>query len=153
MAEGKDSYAGLAVPLQGNFEITGQSTSYDIMTLTQAAAGASDFIVCQTANGTEVFVVEDAGNVTIGGGGLTVTSGGLTVTAGDLEVTAGDVQVANAAGGYLRFSSAPLFATAPTTAMTLGDFFVFTQTSIYYLGFEGDTTSVVWDAAMTNNSI
>jgi hypothetical protein len=148
MAEGSNTYKGLAVPLNGSFEITGLSTSLDIMTLTHAASGTGDFIVCQTQNGTEVFTVEDGGKVTVGGGGVSVTSGGLTVTAGDITTTAGDVLVGD--GYYLRFSSMPLHTTKITTGLTAGSLFPITQTSIYYLAFKG-ATSGLWVKALSNN--
>ena len=155
MAEGSNAFDGLAVPLNGNFEITGQSATLDIMTLTHAASGTGDYIVCQSQNGTELFVVEDGGKVTVGGEGLTVTSGGLTVTAGgatisagDLVTSAGDVVVGD--GYYLRFSSMPLFTTKKTTGLTAGDFFPITQTSIYYLAFKG-AGSALWVAALSDN--
>ena len=155
MAEGSNNFRGLAAPLNGNFEISGESTTLDVMSITQTASGTGDFIVCQTENGTEVFTVEDGGKVTIGGEGLTITSGGLTVTAGgatitagDLTATAGDVVVGD--GYFLRFSSMPLFATTQTTGLTVGDFFPITQTSIYYLAFKG-AGSALWRLALSNN--
>jgi hypothetical protein len=152
MAEGKDTYVGLAVPLQGNFEITSLSTTLDIMTLTQAGGGTSDFIVCQTSGGTEMFVVEDAGKLTIGGEGLTVTSGGLTITAGGATITAGDVGSATGGdvvvgdGYYLRFSSADI-TTVPTTGLSIGDFFVYQAANTYTVAVAVDNQGV-WDAAL-----
>jgi len=139
MAEGSSTYKGLAVPLNGNFEIKGESTSLDIMTLTQVASGTGDFIVCQSQNGTEVFVVEDGGKVTVGGEGVTITSGGLTVTAGNATITAGDVSatagdIIVGDGYYLRFSSNAL-TTAPTTGLTLGDLFMYQAANTWSLGF------------------
>ena len=132
MAEGKDTYLGLAVPLQGNFEITGESTTLDIMTLTGAASGTGDFIVCQSQNGTEVFVVEDDGKMTVGGEGITVTSGGLTVTAGDLTVSAGDVHIGD--GYYLIYSSNAV-TTVPTTGLTRGDLMVYQAANVWTVGY------------------
>lgn len=139
MAEGNKTYMGLAVPLDGNFEITGESTSLDIMTITNAATTAGDFISCQTANATEVFVVEDDGKMTVGGGGLTITSGGLTVTAGNATITAGDVtatagDIVIGDGYYLRFSSNALI-TVPTTGLTAGDTFMYQAANVWTLGY------------------
>jgi len=114
MAEGNDTYRGLAVPLYGNFEIIGISTTEDIMTLTAAGGATGDFIVCQTSAGTEAFVVEDDGATKI-------TAGGLTVTAGDTTVTAGDVIITS--GYYLRFGGT-IPTTNPTTGITIGDIWV-----------------------------
>ena len=144
MSEGSDTYKGLAVPLNGNFEIQG-ITALDIMTLTNAASTSGDFIVCQSQNGTEVFVVEDAGNVTVGGEGLTITSGGLTVTAGDLTVSAGDIVVGD--GHYLRFAGE--LTTKPTTGLTLGDMFVYQAANNYKIGVCTDTAANnVWALAL-----
>jgi len=152
MAEGTKTYVGLAVPLSGNFEIRSTSTTLDMMTLTGAASGTGDFLVCQTQNGTEVFSVEDAGKLTIGGEGITITSGGLTVTAGgatiaagDITVTAGDVQVAD--GYYLRLSSNAL-TTAPTTGLTIGDLFVYQKANTYRIGLALDNQTI-WHADFT----
>jgi hypothetical protein len=155
MAEGNNAFLGLAVPLNGNFEVVSDSTTLDILTLTQVGGGTGDFIVCQTSDGSEVFIVEDGGAVTVGGGGVTVTSGGLTVTAGGLTVSGGDItasagDVVVGDGYYLRFSSQPLLTTKVTTGLTAGDFFPMTQTSIYYLGFKG-ATSGLWTLALSNN--
>ena len=58
------------------------------------------------ADGTQIFLLEDSGNLTVGGtvtsagaqtitaGGLTITAGGLTVTAGGATITAGGLSVA-----------------------------------------------------------
>ena len=127
MTAGDDTYKGLAVPLFGNFEIKGESTTLDIMTLTQDGSGVGDFINCQTSAGTATFTVEDDGKV-VGAAGMEIacllaaakalTIGtSLDVTAGDVTVTAGDVQITK--GYYLRFTSWP--STDPTTGLTLGD--------------------------------
>jgi len=149
MAEGSSTYKGLAVPLSGNFEIKSTSTTLDMMTITNAASGTGDFIVCQTQNGTEVFSVEDAGKMVVGGegvtitsGGLTVTAGGATITAGDVTVTAGDVQVGD--GYYLRFSSNSV-TTAPTTGLTIGDLFVYQAANTYRIGLAVDNQGI-WHA-------
>ena len=63
MAEGKDTYNGLAVPLFGDFEIRQRTAATDIVTLAGASSQTGDFIVAQVDGGTEVFVVEDSGKI------------------------------------------------------------------------------------------
>lgn len=127
MAEGSDTYKGLAVPLFGDFEIKGRTAATDIMTITAASGATGDFIVCQTVGGGELFVVDNTGaltaaaGLTVTSGGLTVTAGGLTVTAGDIQATAGDV-ILKTKTNYLRFSAG--ITTAPTTGLTKGDVFL-----------------------------
>jgi hypothetical protein len=99
-----------------------------------------------------MFVVEDAGKLTIGGEGLTVTSGGLTITAGGATITAGDVGSATGGdvvvgdGYYLRFSSADI-TTVPTTGLSIGDFFVYQAANTYTVAVAVDNQGV-WDAAL-----
>jgi len=62
MAEGTDTYNGLAVPLFGDFEIKQRTAATDIMTITGASSQTGDFIVAKAA-GTEVFSVEDSGRI------------------------------------------------------------------------------------------
>lgn len=63
MAEGTDTYKGLAVPLFGDFEIRQRTAATDIVTLAGATSQSGDFIVCQNSSGTEKFVVEDSGKI------------------------------------------------------------------------------------------
>jgi hypothetical protein len=95
MAEGSDTYKGLAVPLNGNFEITGQVAATDIMTITGAASQTGDFIVAQTQNGTERFVVEDGGRVVIGAEYLNF--GTVPTTAPTTGLSAGDLMLVQTA--------------------------------------------------------
>jgi hypothetical protein len=145
MAEGTDTYKGLAVPLFGQSEIRANDATYDIITLTQYASGTGDFLVCQSENGTEKFVINYSGDIAgaleltssitvagastltgaVGCGAVTSTSTitagtGLTVTAGDATISAGDVIITK--GYYLRFTSWAI--TPPTTGLTLGDTFL-----------------------------
>lgn len=130
MAEGSDTYKGLAVPLFGDFEIKQRTAATDVMTITLASGGTGDYIVCQNNSGTEEFVVA-------AGGGLTITSGGLTITAGDLTVTAGDVAITK--GYFLRFSA--FYTTAvPTTGLTLGDAFLCKASTAVQLAVCTDST-------------
>jgi hypothetical protein len=80
MAEGSNSFMGLALPLTGNSEITAKDDTYDIVTITGYSTNqAGDFIVAQTSAGTEKFVVDASGNVTAAGT-LAVT-GAVNLTA------------------------------------------------------------------------
>jgi hypothetical protein len=67
MAEGTKTYNGLAVPLFGESEIQQQTLATDILTLTGASSQTGDFIVCQNSSGTENFVVDKDGDVSLGG--------------------------------------------------------------------------------------
>lgn len=100
MAEGSNAYKGLAVPLWGESEIKQVHLANDILTLTAVTGATGDFLVCQTAGGGELFVIEADGAMR--------SPVGLILGSG--------------AGEYLRFSGMP--TTAPTTGLTKGDFFV-----------------------------
>ena len=68
------------------------------------------------ADGTQIFLLEDSGNLTVAGtvtsaGAQTISSGGLTITAGDLTVTAGDIDS----------TLGNLTLTAGDATLTLGD--------------------------------
>jgi hypothetical protein len=67
MAEGNDTYKGLAVPLYGQSEIIQQTLGEDIITLTGASSQTGDFLVCQSSAGAEKFVADKDGNVELGG--------------------------------------------------------------------------------------
>jgi hypothetical protein len=109
MAEGNDTYKGLAQPLTGNFEQYGISTTEDMMTLTQVSGASGDFIVCQTSAGTEVFVVTVAGAMTV---------------AGELTLSAG---ATIPAAQYLNWAAT--VSTAPTTGLEKGDMMLIFSTS------------------------
>lgn len=64
MAEGNSSYKGLAVPLAGESEIKQITAATDIVTLTAITAATGDFLVCQTAGGGEVAVIDANGYLT-----------------------------------------------------------------------------------------
>jgi hypothetical protein len=64
MAEGSETYDGLAVPLFGESEIQQQTAATDIVTLTGAASQSGDFLVCQNSTGTENLVISSSGLVT-----------------------------------------------------------------------------------------
>ena len=106
MAEGSDTYKGLAVPLFGDFEIKQRTAATDIVSITAATGATGDFIVCQTVGGGEVFVVGAAGELS---------------STGDLTVTGGDIVLATSTN-YLRFPAS--IVAAPATALTKGDVFL-----------------------------
>ena len=64
MAEGTSNYKGLAVPLIGESEIKQVTAATDILTLTAVTGASGDFLVCQTAGGGELAVIDASGYVT-----------------------------------------------------------------------------------------
>ena len=64
MAEGNKTFMGLAVPLFGEAEIKQQTAATDILTITGAGSQSGDFLVCQTATGTENLVISSSGLIT-----------------------------------------------------------------------------------------
>lgn len=65
MAEGTNTYMGLAVPIYGESEIQQTTLGNDILSITGVASQTGDFLVLQNSSGTERFVIEDGGNVVI----------------------------------------------------------------------------------------
>jgi hypothetical protein len=65
MAEGNSTFMGLAMPLNGESEITQTTIGNDIVTITGVASQTGDFLVCQNSSGTETHVIDVDGNVTI----------------------------------------------------------------------------------------
>jgi len=65
MAEGTNTYKGLAVPLQGESEITQLHAATDIVTLTANSSITGDFFICQTSAGTELFQIQNDGRTRI----------------------------------------------------------------------------------------
>lgn len=61
------TYMGLAVPLFGESTIEQQTAASDILTITGATSQAGDFFVCENSSGTEKFVVDKDGYVTMAG--------------------------------------------------------------------------------------
>lgn len=129
MAEGSDTYKGLAVPLFGDFEIKQRTAATDIMTISGASGQAGDFIVCQDSSGTEKFVVDASGNVTAAG---TLALTGVATLA-DFPVINGTVAT-----------------TAPTTGLTTGEFFWYDAANVRQLAV-ADGAGTLWRVAMTNN--
>lgn len=65
MATGSNTFKGLAVPLQGESNITQLAIANDILTITAATSNTSDYLVCENSSGTENFFVKSTGNVRI----------------------------------------------------------------------------------------
>ena len=63
MAEGSETYMGLAVPIFGESEIAAQTLANDILTLTGASSHTGDFLVCQNSSGTELFIINIDGDI------------------------------------------------------------------------------------------
>ena len=124
MAEGTDTYMGLAVPLYGESEITQQTLGNDILSITGAASQTGDFLVLQNSSGTERFVVEDGGNVVITQGaaadvGLKVVRySGPTADAIQVTDNGGTTTwaITKNAGMLLKVRT-----TKPTTGLTKGE--------------------------------
>ncbi|MFA6315755.1 MAG: hypothetical protein WC648_05310 [Candidatus Paceibacterota bacterium] len=91
MAEGSKIGPQGCVPLDGESNIVGASTTVDTLTLTQAASATGDFLVGQSSDGTERFYVTSAGGVYFAGGfginGGTVS--GTAATKASLSVVSG----------------------------------------------------------------
>lgn len=111
MAEGSDSFKGLAVPLFGDFEIKQRTAATDVMTISGASGQTGDFIVCQDNSGTEKFVVEDSG--VVHAADWPVFDGSIVTTAPTTGLTTGQIffydaanvrtfAVADAAGTFWR---------------------------------------------------
>lgn len=104
MAEGNETYMGLAVPLFGESEIQAQTAANDILTLTGASSHTGDFLVCQNSSGSELAVIDVSGNIT--GASLDVTG---QVEAASLAVTGiGTKDYPLGAAGVTTFSVAGL---------------------------------------------
>ena len=110
MAEGTDSYMGLAVALYGESEIQAQTAANDILTLTGAASQTGDFLVCQHSTATtEKFVIGYDGAITFTG----------AVTGTSIDVT-GQVEAASLAVTGIATLDHPLGAAGVTTYTVAG---------------------------------
>ena len=98
MAEGTSTYEGLAVPLFGESEITQITAANDIFTITGSSSMSGDFIVCQNSDGTELFVVDSNGAVTVGSS-VTGTQHTLVVSA---TTMAGGLNISVTSTGALQ---------------------------------------------------
>lgn len=122
------TFMGLAVPLYGDSNIINQTAANDVLTLTGASAQTGDYFVAETSAGTEVFVVEDGGNVLItqqaaADIGLKIVQAS-TPTADVIAVYAND-------GSTQRFGITKnhglrlrIRTTKPTTGLTKGEMFL-----------------------------
>lgn len=159
MAEGNSTFKGLAVPLQGESEITQITAATDMITLTGASSQQGDFMVMQSSAGTErVWINADGciysrgvneltgaaylgldarGTVPADGTGTfyATVGGRLTTT---LAVGAGSQQYALYGALYQTVADAggrahPLClyynTTAPNTAAGAGSFIYFVEAS------------------------
>jgi hypothetical protein len=64
MATGDSSYKGLAVPLAGESQIKQLTAATDILTITAITGATGDFLVCETAGGGELVVIDASGYIT-----------------------------------------------------------------------------------------
>lgn len=136
MTTGSGSYKGLAVPLLGESEMFQRTAATDCLTLTGASGHTADFLVCQIAAGTERFVIDISGNLTIPG--TLTASGGGTMT------------------GVVTHTAFPILnatreTTVPTTGMTTGEFFFYEKANIITLAIASGADDV-WEVAFTVNA-
>lgn len=125
MAEGNSSYKGLAVPLAGESEIRQITAANDILTLTAITAATGDFLVCQTAGGGELVVIDANGYVTVQR--LVIGAVNSPITAPTTGLTKGEM--------FLVWSS----TTHPVLGMCVS---AATQLVQYIAGFNADTLGI-----------
>ena len=113
MAEGTTTYDGLAVPLSGESEITQTTLGTDILTLTGVASQTGDFLVCQNSAGTEVFVVDVNGALTVGS---SVTGTQQTLTISATTMVAGLNVVVSSTGALAALGTAEVAVTGVTVS-------------------------------------
>jgi len=65
MTAGTKTFLGLAVPLFGESTIEQQTLGTDILTIKGAASQTGDFLVCVDSSGTEKFVIDKSGGISI----------------------------------------------------------------------------------------
>lgn len=135
MTTGSGSYKGLAVPINGECEVFQRQAAVDCLTLTGANAHTADFLVAQIAAGTEKFVIDISGNLTIPG---TLTAAGGGVFTGKPVHTA------------VPILAATVPTTVPTTGMTTGEFFFYEKANVVWLAMAQDATQT-WEVAFTEN--
>lgn len=141
MAEGNKTYMGLAVPLRGESEIMQETAATDVLTITATTGASGDFLVCQTAGGGEVFVVDAAGAVSAVG---ITNTGDITMASGDLAVRA------------ISFGTAGAPTTAPTTGFTKGDMFLVWKSAtcpVLAMCVSAVSKAVVYIAAFDANTL
>lgn len=151
MAEGNETYEGLAVPLFGESEIVQQTAATDIITLTGAGSQSGDFLVCQTNTGTENLVVSSSGLVT-SAVGMTMTAvtasaestfSGLSSSAANgitISVTSTGAMAANAsvnANAILVQASSKSVINAVVMYDNVGSVSAQVNTAVAFLGNNG----------------
>ena len=125
MAEGTETYKGLAVPLVGESEIKQVTAATDILTLTAVTGGTGDFMVFQSAGGGELAYIDANGYVTLQR--LTLGAANGITTAPTTGLTKGELLVV--------WSS----ATNPVLGMCVS---TATQLVQYTYGFNADTLGI-----------
>ena len=136
MTTGTGSYKGLAVPILGECKMFQRQADVDCLTLTGANSHTADFLVAQIAAGTEKFVIDISGNLTVPG---TLTAAGGADFAGATIHTAIPIMA------YTQDT------TMPTTGMTTGELFFYQKANVMYLAHAVGATSA-WEVAMTDNA-
>lgn len=151
MAEGNETYEGLAVPLFGESEIEQQTAATDILTITGAGSQSGDFLVCQTNTGTENLVISSSGLVT-SAVGMTMTAvtasaestfSGLSSSAANgitVSVTSTGAMAANAsvnANAILVQASSKSVINAVVMYDNVGSVSAQVNTAVAFLGSNG----------------
>lgn len=62
MAAGTDTYMGLAVPLYGDFTLTGRTAATDTVTIVQPATPTGNTLVVKNSSGTQLYAISKNGN-------------------------------------------------------------------------------------------
>ena len=146
MATGDLTFMGLAVPLYGESNITQQTAATDILTITGAGSQSGDFLVCENSSGTEKFVVDSNGAVTVASS-LSLSSQISKMVLGTVALAslASNASATVALTGLATSNAVMIFPTAATTTAAQPVVWVAGANSLGY-GAGGATT-----AAMTVN--
>jgi hypothetical protein len=123
MATGTSTYMGLAMPLNGESQITGQTAATDILTITGASSQSGDYLVIENSAGTELFVINSDGDIAI-----------ITNFDDDVNMTSGEHVVLNKTD-QTTFSRLrlPILNTAPSSAgLAKGDIWLAKATTDVY---------------------
>lgn len=144
MTVGTDSWKGLGVPLFGDFEIVQRTAATDMVTLTGATGQGGDFFVCRIAAGTEKFVVDVSGNITVAGTSALVGA----VTASSTILSGGAISVP--AGSGFGFTTLGTTAPTPTAA---GQLFLLQASTAIQLGASNASNDMTYFALATTTAI
>jgi len=125
MATGNSTYKGLAVPLWGESQIHQVTAANDMITLTAVTAATGDFLVCETAGGGELVVVDASGYITAQRLMLGAANG--VTTAPTTGLTKGQIMV------VWKSSTHPVLGCCVSAA---------TQLVQYITGFNADTLGI-----------